>query len=128
VAKAFSDERKASVLAAIAQGMSVHAASREFAVSRAAIMRWREASGLGTHQVAPQKREEIGELVTDLLRAILITVRIQAEAYRDTAWLKKYSPSDAGVNTGILSDKAIRILEALECPAEKRPDTETDAS
>jgi hypothetical protein len=70
-----------------------------------------------------QKREEISGLVGDLLKTILGTLQIQAEQFRDRAWLKTQPASELAVLFGVLSDKAFRILEAAEAAEQdQQPD------
>lgn len=73
------------------------------------------AAGLcETPVIDHQKKEEIGGLIGDLLKTILGTLQIQAEQFRDRAWLKTQPASELAVLFGVLADKAFRILEAAE--------------
>ncbi len=102
------------MLAALMAGQSVSATSRQFRVSRSTIHGWRAAAGLQTAPVDQQKREELGDLIGDLLKAILTTLRFQAEHFRDKSWLTGQPASEVAVLFGVMADKAFRILEAAD--------------
>jgi len=71
------------------------------------------------------QQAELGELIVGYLRENLATLASQARDFRDTEWLKKQPASEAAVLHGVLTDKAIRLLEALAVePEGDRPPTE----
>jgi len=75
-------------------------------------------------RVEPQKLDELGELISDVLRANLRAVQVLAEhVVTEVEWRRKQPASDIAVLTGVLTDKAVRILEALEA-AEPTPDVD----
>ena len=47
------------------------------------------------------------------LRELLVTTRAQLKVFRDESWLAKQAASEAAVLHGVLTDKAIRLREAL---------------
>lgn len=112
--KAHDSETKAAALAALLAGQSVSQVAREYHLNRATVIAWRDAAGLGSTPVQPEKRAEIGEQVADYLRAVLGTLAIQARVFADEGWLKRQDAADAAVLHGVLTDKAIRLLEALD--------------
>lgn len=118
------DQKRAAVVAALLEGQSVHQVARDYSVSRATVVAWREASGLHRSPVQPQKRDEIGALVAGVLRSNLAAVQLLAEHASDPEWFRKQSAADIAVLSGVLTDKAVRILEALES-AEPSPDVDT---
>src|SRR5690606_28397597 len=101
-------------MAALLAGQSVSEVARTYRVSRSTIATWRAAAGIGSTPIDQEKRADLGDLIADYLREILITLRLQAQQFRDTEWLKKQPASEAAVLHGVLTDKAIRILEALD--------------
>lgn len=111
------DETRAAVLAALLTGQSVTLVAKTYRLNKATVVAWRDAAGLGSNTVEPEKRSEWSDLVAGVLRELLTTVQVQAATYRDEAWLHRQNAADAAVLTGVLLDKAIRILEAAE-PAE----------
>ena len=110
--KEYSPQEKAAVLAALLTGQSVHAVERRYNIPRSTIRRWRDAEGIAPAQGDPEKRAEIGLLVLAYLKANLETLTVQTEQFQDRKWLAKQGASDAAVLHGVLTDKAIRLLEA----------------
>lgn len=125
--KAHSDETRAAVLAALLAGQSVTKVAEQFALNHKTVIEWRNAAGVGSTHVEPEKRAEIGGLVADLLRDVLTTLSVQAVAFRDEAWLRESDPAAAATNFGILADKAFRILSALE-PGPDQPGGDESAA
>lgn len=104
-----SSEVKAAVMAALLQGQSVHEVAKEYSVPRSTVTRWKKEGG---RSVGPQKRE-IGDLIVEYLRENLETLRSQAVTFRNPKWLERQSAENAAVLHGVMTDKAIRLLEAL---------------
>lgn len=109
-----SDETRSAVLSALLAGQSVTKVAEEFRLSHTTVIAWRDAAGLGSTHVEPEKRAEMGELIADYLRETLTTLSVQARFARDETWLGKQPASEVAVLHGVLTDKAIRILSALE--------------
>ncbi len=104
-----SDETRAAVMAALMAGQSINKVAEEYHLSTATVSRWRNEGVLKNET----QKKEIGELITDYLKANLDALRAQADLFQDRAWLKKQSAADAAVLHGVMTDKAIRLLEAL---------------
>ncbi len=112
-----SDEVKAAALAALLQGQSIGQVARDYQLPKSTVSRWKNE---GVPSNGTQKKE-IGDLITEYLRANLETLKVQAEHFRNLKWLGKQSAESAAVLHGVMTDKAIRILEALnreEAPKE----------
>lgn len=107
-----SDETRAAVLSALLAGQSVSEVARQYKVTPQTIRVWRAAAG--PPMVSQEKRQDIGELVIDYLRASLTTLTAQQAFFRDTAWLRKQDAAELAALHGIIADKAFRILAALE--------------
>lgn len=116
--KPHSDETRAAVLSALLAGQSLNAVAREYHISNATVISWRDAAGMATSPVQPEKRAELGDLIAEYLRDVLATLSIQARAVRDETWLKRQPASELAVLHGVLADKAIRILSALDVEPE----------
>jgi hypothetical protein len=108
-------------MAALLAGQSVSEVARQFRLSRNTVKSWRAALGIGSPKVDQQKAEEFGDLIGRYLRENLTTLAVQAEQFRDTAWLKAQAASEVAVLHGVLTDKAIRLLEALQSGNEDAP-------
>ena len=106
-----SDEVKAQVIAALLEGQSIRHVAEQYNVPRSTVLNWKKEWG-NVPKDGTQKKE-FSELVLDYLRADLETMRAQAETFRDRDWLLKQSASEVAVLHGVMTDKAIRLLEAL---------------
>lgn len=109
----YSDETKAAVLAAIASGTSILNASRQFKVPRSTVRTWCRSAGLSP-LVTPEKKQDLGALVARYLTAGLETLEAQARLFADPEWVKKQSAGELAVLHGVLADKLIRVLSAVE--------------
>ena len=113
------DETKAAVLAALMTGQAVSYVAAEYHIPRTTVQQWKKDLRDGKLTKDPTQKKKIGQLITEYLEASLTTLRIQAEQFRDTTWLSRQSAESAAVLHGVMTDKAIRILEALNAAAEK---------
>jgi len=114
----YSPETKAAVLAALLQGQGAHEIATAFKLPEGTVRTWHARVKLSdgsasVSRVETQKREQIGELLIDYLHANLSTLRKQQEVFGDPAWLAKQNAADVAVLHGVMTDKAIRLLEAL---------------
>jgi transposase-like protein len=110
-----SPEKKAAVMAALLAGQGVDATARQYKISKATVSRWKsELGNERMEQIETKKRETMDELLLDYLRETLTTLQVQAIHFRDQDWLAEQSASELAVLHGVQTDKAIRLLEALE--------------
>ena len=122
--KQHSNETKASVLAALLTGQSISEVARQYRIPEGTVKAWKSRqTDVGVATVATTKREEIGDLLLGYLRANLQTLRVQVEEFRDKAWLSKQDAADVAVLHGVLTDKMVRLLEALG-GGERNPERE----
>lgn len=110
-----SAETKAAVLAALLTGQSAAEVAKAYSLPEGTVKSWRERSNStqGVASVAPDKKGHVGELLVTYLEASLKTLHEQVVFFRDPAWLAKQNAADAAVLHGVLTDKAVRLLEAL---------------
>jgi hypothetical protein len=114
----YDDQKRAAVLAALLAGQSVSSVARDYNVSRASVMDWRDKSGIRPAPVAQQNRDKLAELVAGVLTANLHAVQVLADRVAsDQDWFARQDASEIAVLSGVLTDKAIRILEAIESAA-----------
>lgn len=100
-------EVRAQIQAALLAGQGVGELAKKYDLPSSTVSRWKsEATGGVT--------ADIGELLLAYLQENLQTLKEQAVVFRDVEWLKGQDASSLGVLHGILTDKAIRLLEALE--------------
>jgi transposase len=121
---AHSDETKAAVLAALLAGQGVNAIAKEYDLAKSVVSRWKnELAPEQVEQIGTQKRANLTSLVENHLATSLEAATTIADTVsKDTAWLKGQTASDVAVLYGVLTDKAIRILEAIEPPDEESAD------
>lgn len=102
-------ETKAAVMAALLAGQGTCEVARAYDIPESTVSRWkakaREEAG---------RSNDVGELLLGYLEENLRTLRAQVVAFRNEEWLAKQGASEVGVLHGILTDKAVRLLEALE--------------
>lgn len=106
---AHEPEVRAAVQAALLAGQGTAEVAREYQLPESTVSRWRKEA-----RRAAGKTDDIGVLLLGYLRENLVTLRAQVEAFRDPEWLREQDASEAGVLHGILTDKAVRLLEALD--------------
>lgn len=119
----YPDEVKAQVLAALLAGQSANEVAKQYQIPVGTVMSWRSRQG-NTHlaTIATEKQDQIGELLFDYLIENIRTLRVQVEHFRSPEWLAKQPASEAAVLHGVLTDKSIRLLEALQAGRETEPD------
>ncbi len=113
--KKYSDDTKAAVVGALLAGQSVSQLAKEYKIPLGTVKGWkfREINGVGVATVVTQKKERIGELLVEYLTENLITLKAQAEFFRSEKWLIKQNAADAAVLHGVMTDKSVRLIEAL---------------
>lgn len=117
--RSYSDETKAAVMAALLTGQSVSAVAREYKIPKGTVSSWRRQAAREVEGVEPTstQKEQIGGLILDFLTASLRALRAQADVFARPEWLRTQSASDLAVLHGVQTDKAIRLLEALDAAA-----------
>ncbi len=120
----YSEETKAAVLAALLAGQSQSEVAAQYHIPVGTIAAWsaRASGGASAASTSSDKRRRIGELLLTYLEANLNALTVQAHVFAEESWLKKNRAEQVGVLHGILTDKAIRLLEAFA-----RSDTDDDA-
>lgn len=116
--QAYSDEVRAQVLAAVMQGVPVKQVARQFRISPTTVRNWRQAAGLTELvPINPEKKRDLGELLASYLRTGLEALEAQARTAADPAWIQKQPADQLAILHGVIADKLVRVLAALE-PAE----------
>jgi transposase-like protein len=115
--RVYPPETRAAVVAALLEGQAASKVAADYKLPEGTVKAWASRTRRGASElrsVAPEKRDEIGDLLIQYLRTNLATLKIQSEAtFRDPAWLKKQNAADVAVLHGVLTDKTVRMLEAL---------------
>ncbi len=116
---AYKAETRAAVIAALLTGQGVESVAAEYKVPKETVKSWRARMRKGALKGAevappePSKRIEIGALLVDYLHANLTTLKQQQVVFSDPVWLAKQEAGELAVLHGVMTDKAIRLLEAL---------------
>lgn len=101
-------------MAALLAGSGVEEVAEQYKIPANTVWEWKRHAASVSEVVQSEKTAELGDLIADYLRETLATLTVQVQQFRDTDWLKKQPASEAAVLHGVLMDKAIRILSALE--------------
>ena len=108
--KQHGDEVRAAAMAALLEGQSINSVAEEYSLPRGTVANW-----AGRVRQSPTgKNGRIGELLEAYLEASLETLRAQVVMFRNVEWLEKQDASSVAVLHGVVTDKAIRLLEALQ--------------
>ena len=105
----YSKETRAAVMAALLTGQSICSVAKEYDIPKGTVSYWKNNGGPKDQT----QKKDIGDLLVRYLETNLETLRAQAKAFRDPAWLAKQTASDAAVLHGVMTDKAVRLLEAM---------------
>ena len=95
------------------KGNSASYVSQKFDIPEGTLFSWRSEYGLANQNIASQKKAAIGELLLGLLEQELITLQAIARAAADPDWLREQSADDLAVFFGVMHDKNIKKIEAL---------------
>lgn len=117
--KEYAPETKAAVMAALLEGQAVSHVAEKYNIPAATVSGWKSKAkeSLGA-DLPNEKREAIGELLLEYLRENLETLREQARHFRDPAWLKEQGAAESATLHGVMTDKAVRLLEAMSPAAD----------
>lgn len=106
----YSEETKAAVMAALLTGQSISQVAREYNIPKGTVSNWKN------RHKGPKdgtQKKEIGDLLLAYLKANLEALTAQVQVFKDPVWLKAQVASDVAVLHGVMTDKAIRLLEAM---------------
>lgn len=110
----YGEDIKAAVLAALLAGQSVSEVARQYNLPEGTVKSWKaRMKPAETIATDATQKKQIGELLLEYLEANLITLKEQMKVFSDPTWLKKQSASELAVLHGVMTDKAVRLLEAM---------------
>lgn len=112
--KPHAPEVKAAVMAALLAGQSVTDVAKEYEIPTNTVKDWKRQVRSENILDGPEKRDALGELLIEYVRENLITLTAQSRHARNTAWLERQPASELAVLHGVIADKTVRILAALE--------------
>ena len=102
-----NEETKAQAMACLLEGQGVSQVAKEYSLPPSTVSRWRRECR------AEAGSPEIGELLLDYLGANLETLQVQAIVFGDVEWLQTQGAQELAILHGVMTDKAVRLLEAL---------------
>ena len=113
--KAHSDETRAAAMAALLEGQGVSEVAKKYQLPQSTVSRLkRQIPKDELDKVGTKKRENISELIsTHLEESLRATTRI-AQQTNNGKWLSEQSASELATLFGVITDKTVRILEAIE--------------
>jgi hypothetical protein len=113
--KKHSDEVQAQVMASLLAGQGVGEIAEQYSLPESTIREWRET--LSSEQFAElraKKGEKIEELLFKYLTANLDALEKQAVVVSEREYIIKQPADSLAVLHGVMADKSIRLLEAIE--------------
>ena len=105
----YSGDQKAAVLAALLAGQSLGQVAKEYNIPKSTISGWKNSPVRETRT----QKNEIGGLILDYLQANLTALKVQTIMFSNQEWLAKQNAADVAVLHGVMTDKAIRLIEAM---------------
>lgn len=110
----YSDETRAAVMAALLAGQSVSQVAEAYNIPRGTVAGWSsKLHQTGVSAVSNTKKQEIGDLLLDLLQQQVKALLATLAAVQDSSWIKRQNASDLAVFFGVNYDKLARMIEAL---------------
>lgn len=106
--KVYDPEVRAAAMAALLAGQGVNEVAREYRLPSSTVSRWKKEA-----REMAGRSNDVGELLLAYLHTNLETLTAQAVAFRDAKWLREQQADQVAVLHGVLTDKAVRLLEAL---------------
>lgn len=115
MSKEYDVQTKATALAAVATGESLNSVARRTGIPKTTLIRWRDAAGLPkADQTGLEKKQELGEQLFGYVQESITTLEFLVKFSRNQAWLEKQSADQVAVLFGVLADKTVRVLGALQ--------------
>ena len=103
------------MIAALLAGQGVEEVAGQYNLPKSTVGTWKkEIDQEHFEQLRTKKGERFADLLSNYLDETLMTLASQAIFFRNVPWLKKQSASELAVLHGVQSDKALRLLEAIE--------------
>lgn len=110
----YSPETKAAAMAALLAGQAVASIASEYHIPEGTLHSWKNRQkSEPLASLASEKKEEIGDMIVEYLRASLKSLKAQVEHFGNKDWLTTQDADALAVLHGVQTDKAIRLLEAI---------------
>lgn len=113
--RAYSEELRGAVMAALLTGQSVSSVAKQYNLPKGTVSKWKSkaADMVESFQKSDPKKAQMGALLLDYLGEALKTLKKQVMAVGDENYIKQQPASEIAVLHGVIADKSIRLLEAL---------------
>lgn len=98
-------ELRAEVTAALLAGQGVGDVAKRYELPVSTVSRWKGQADI---------TDDIGDLLLKYLKTGITTLTEQHEVFRDPEWIRGQPAGEMAVLHGVLTDKVVRLLEALE--------------
>lgn len=114
---------RAQVVAALLSGQGVNETAHRYNLPKQTVSRIKAAidpADLGLAET--QKKENLANLIEGhLIQNLRATTSLAKRIETDDRWFNKQSAAEIATLYGVLSDKAIRLLEAIERGQQQQP-------
>jgi transposase-like protein len=121
----YGPETKAAVMAALLAGQSVSSVAREYKLPKGTVSGWkRQAERRVEEGVAPTatQKSRVSTLLVAYLEKNLEALAVQAEVFADPAWIREQGAAELATLHGVMTDKAVRLIEAFGRAEEEEAD------
>ena len=120
--KRHSDEIRAQVMAALLAGQGVSEVAAQYNIDKSIVSRWKGTiSAEELQQLAIKKGQKIEEALFGYLLSNLHALNEQAKVVSEREYIIKQPADSLAVLHGVMADKSIRLLEAVERARGDRP-------
>lgn len=110
--KTYPPEVKAQVIAEALLGEPVKRLARKYDIPEATVRYWRDASK-AQPVLAPQKQEDVGEAIYDLIIELTRGARAIARQLQDPRYLERQPANDLAISLGVSIDKLAGLAGAI---------------
>lgn len=114
----YTEDLRATVMAALLEGQSVSSVAKEYEIPKGTVSQWKKRTLKEGVANSVTQKEDIGDLLLELLRSNVESLIAISKATQDPEWIKKQDAAELGTFFGIKHDKAVRMVEALNGPSE----------
>lgn len=121
MASLYSDEQKAEALARMIAGEPIKRLSRQLHIPEATLRSWRNVAK-AQPVIAPQKQEDIGELLYDLLTELAKGARAIARQLQEPGYLERQSAEHLAISLGVSVDKLAGLAGAIRRGQQQLPE------
>lgn len=112
--KKHSDEVRAQVMAALLAGQGVSEVATQYEIPDSTVSDLRKALEAEFGELRTKKGKEIEELLFGYLKSNLVALDAQAKVVSEREYIIKQPADSLAVLHGVMADKSIRLLEAIE--------------